>query len=60
VKKGFFSANELQSKKTPSTQGCGLCKLNKTCNSPKMEWTGDGEKKVLIVDEVPGEKEDKK
>lgn len=37
---------------------CGKCGLYKTCNSPKMEPTGQGRKGVLIVAEAPGQTED--
>lgn len=37
---------------------CGACGLYKQCRSPKMPWSGKGEKKVLIVAEVPSRTED--
>jgi len=37
---------------------CDKCKLYKGCQSPKMEYTGDGERKILVVAEAPGETED--
>lgn len=39
---------------------CGKCGLYKQCKSPKMPVDGDGKKKILIVGEAPGEKEDEK
>lgn len=38
---------------------CGKCGLYKTCNSPKMKWSGEGRKKILILAEAPGETEDR-
>lgn len=37
---------------------CGVCGLYKTCESPKMEPSGKGKKKILIVGEAPGADED--
>lgn len=37
---------------------CEACKLYKTCNSPKMEISGHGEKGLMIVGEFPGFVED--
>jgi|GEM_PF-250259 len=37
---------------------CEECSLYKRCNSPKMEYTGEGRLKCLIIAEAPGEKED--
>jgi len=41
-----------------SSVGCISCGLWKTCKSPKMEATGKGKKRILIVAEAPGETED--
>lgn len=38
---------------------CGLCGLYKTCRSPKMEPTGKGKRKILIIAEAPGAEEDR-
>jgi uracil-DNA glycosylase family 4 len=42
-----------------SNSGCKRCPLQKDCKSPKMEFQGKGEKKVLILFENPTSKEDK-
>lgn len=39
---------------------CGRCGLYKTCHSPKMKPTGRGKRRVLVVAEAPGEREDAK
>lgn len=59
--KGFFSPSQLaQFKEPPNLYAkCGLCKLYKTCNSPRMEPSGKGKSGVLIVGEAPGANEDR-
>ena len=52
---GFFSTIELA---TAAPAGCSGCGLYKTCLHPKMEPSGDGDKRILIVAEAPGEEED--
>lgn len=37
---------------------CGACGLYKNCKSPKMPVTGWGRRRILVVAEAPGEKED--
>jgi DNA polymerase len=37
---------------------CLKCGLYKRCKHPKMEYTGNGKKKCLIIAEAPGEDED--
>ena len=37
---------------------CEICGLYKKCKSPKMRYTGGGEKKILIIGESPGRDED--
>lgn len=56
----FFSESTLlQTKRVRSSvPKCSLCKLYKTCNSPKMPVSGRGKKKILIVAEAPGKNED--
>jgi len=51
--KGFFSAEEMG-----KPDFCDECGLFRTCNSPKMSYTGNGKKKTLIIAEAPGEEED--
>lgn len=65
---GFFSLAELNSfaEKSPRRAakvdggGCVDCGLHKMAMSPKMPYTGSGKKRILIVAEAPGEKEDQK
>lgn len=58
---GFFPRSKVVSKKPPSKIAkCGACKLNKTCLSPRMPHSGEGQRKVLIVAEAPGADEDKR
>jgi len=42
------------------TTGCSSCGLATGCLHPKMEPTGEGRKKILVLAEAPGEDEDKK
>lgn len=56
---GFF----LSGAKQPNTPTslvplCGACGLFKTCITPRMPVTGDGELGILIIAEAPGETED--
>jgi len=57
--KGFFQPSQLISKPPASlVPKCGACGLFKTCHSPKMEPSGRGIKKILVVGEAPGATED--
>lgn len=59
---GFFSQSELL-KPRPRlsfSPKCGLCKLNKGCKTPKMPYSGEGKKKILVIGEAPGALEDKR
>ena len=57
---GFFAPSDTLDKApvVSSIPKCGRCGLFKTCKSPKMELVGKGRRKILIVGEAPGEKED--
>lgn len=58
---GFFKASELISKAPMSRiPQCGSCGLHKACNSPKMPVSGEGRRKILLVGEAPGKKEDER
>ena len=58
---GFFPDGLIQMAEPASTiPQCGACGLYKGCKSPKMEPTGNGKRKVLIVGEAPGNEEDRK
>ena len=58
--KPFFESGELGDIKISNQdeQDCNKCGLFKTCISPKMPYTGEGRKKILIIAESPGETED--
>ncbi len=57
--KGFFTVTErLRKAPLPLLPRCGECKLDKGCNSPKMAISGKGHKKILVVGEAPGSRED--
>lgn len=58
---GFFSSSELQVVKSPTLEipRCGACKLERNCESPKIEVVGEGRKKILIVGDAPGKEEDR-
>ena len=57
---GFFSTSDTTQSLhlNYSVARCGACKLYKSCQSPKMEPTGKGRRKILIVGEAPGRNED--
>lgn len=58
---GFFTSSDSQtSEPIHRVSGCGACKLHRTCNSPRMEPTGKGEKGILILAEAPGKTEDER
>jgi uracil-DNA glycosylase family 4 len=68
---GFFYSDEEKKKKVArisrkgsgtrqKKQGCEACGLSKTCNSPKMPYSGKGKKKILVIGEAPGATEDEK
>lgn len=60
---GFFSRGEeekLSIGGSSRTLSCEDCKLYKGCASPKMEPSGKGRKKVLVIAEAPGLTEDEK
>lgn len=58
---GFFVRSELVSEKVKGSllPQCGACGLYKTCQNPKMPYTGKGRREILIVAEAPGKEEDK-
>lgn len=54
--KGFFEKENIE--KGNQQSNCLKCRLYKTCVSPKMKLTGKGEKKIFVIAEAPGKKED--
>ena len=59
--RGFFSDDEIakHTKQSSLTEpNCNKCGLYRDCKSPKMGYTGKGEKKILIIAESPGKSED--
>jgi len=58
---GFFKNYIPKPKRTTSRSldSCESCGLYRNCHSPKMEYTGEGKRKVLIVAEAPGQTEDR-
>ena len=57
---GFFRRTELNQVQAPELllPQCGLCKLYKGCQSPKMQPTGNNQRGVMIIGEAPGRYED--
>lgn len=57
---GFFpqSVWTSESPQQSLVPKCEACGLYKTCNSPYMPVSGEGQKGILIVGEAPGEDED--
>lgn len=51
--RGFFSKEDVQVERN-----CQACGLFKTCRSPRMNYTGQGGMRALIIGEAPGETED--
>ena len=58
-KKSFLKKPKPTKRKGKIEYGCEECGLWKNCNSPKMDATGNGEKEILIVAEIPGVTEDR-
>lgn len=58
--KGFLSDDEIESvsRNKSQTSACAECGLYKHCKSPRMEFTGRGRKRTLIIAEMPGREED--
>jgi DNA polymerase len=62
--KGFLSKQEveqgkkLEFKTVQKAPDCLKCGLFRHCNSPKMQVTGEGHLKILILAEAPGKEED--
>ena len=59
---GFFNLSDhVDVKPSPSRiPHCGACGLYKRCSSPKMPYSGEGKRKVLILGEAPGKNEDER
>ena len=57
---GFFKLHEIAGSDPDSAFGCGTCQLSKTCIHPRMKAHGEGRKKIMIIAEAPGEKEDQR
>lgn len=58
---GFYSPTIWDQRQPLSlVADCGRCGLYRKCQSPRMEPTGKGRKRVLILAEAPGENEDKR
>lgn len=57
--KGFFNLRKQESKKIPEVKDpCEICGLHKDCISPKMDYTGQGFKKIFVLAEAAGKSED--
>jgi uracil-DNA glycosylase family 4 len=69
--RGFFNIRATETKEkrkltAPSTNtrksnkvyDCETCGLYEKCQSPKMEYSGEGKRGVLIIAEAPGKSED--
>ena len=62
--KGFLSKQEVEQgrqlnfKTVQKAPNCLECGLFRHCNSPKMQVTGEGKKKILFIAEAPGKEED--
>ncbi len=58
VRRGSPSGVKRTGTSTAKVPTCEDCGLYKNCVSPKMTYTGQGAKKILIVAEAPGAAED--
>src|SRR5690606_35816912 len=58
---GFCKKEDTMSLKVTGSKSlsCFSCGLFKTCNSPKMEPYGNFKKKIMIIGEFPGERDDR-
>lgn len=59
----FFPLTKAKAKtkkKVLGGGGCEQCGLYRTCHTPRMEATGDGEKGIFVLAEAPGAEEDAK
>lgn len=53
---GFFDFSNKDAKTRDPV--CFLCGLYKGCKTPKMQYSGEGRKGILVVSEAPGRTED--
>jgi len=58
--KGFFEIEEVPEERKGGRLSCLQCGLYKTCHSPKLEPSGEGGKRIMIIGESPGEFVDRK
>ncbi len=59
IRQGFFKPSEIASTKPLKLIAeCDKCGLWRGCTSPKMEVSGRGKRKILVVGEAPGRDED--
>ncbi len=58
---GFFSMEETKSKTRPSGKAfsCASCGLYKDINSPRMEPFGGYEKQIMVIGDMPTERDDR-
>lgn len=59
---GFFQAGTFAKAPAANVNAtvpyCGACGLWRNCRSPKMPWSGEGLRGILVVGEAPGKTED--
>lgn len=55
---GFFNSKPKKMNSSSKVYDCDRCGLHRTCNTPKMDYSGDGERGILIVADQPSEAED--
>ena len=58
--RGFFHKSQLTTRKAPPSlvPKCGSCGLFQSCLSPKMPTGGEGDRRILIVGNMPTASED--
>lgn len=58
-RRGFFAGSQLVSKAPVGLHPkCGACGLHRHCQTPKMEVSGLGERRIMVIGEAPGEADD--
>ncbi len=62
MKAFFFKEDKSNTKRNriEISNPCQICGLDKCCITPKMPYTGEGKKKILIIAEAPGKSEDER
>lgn len=57
---GFFNVNQYQVRKprVSNFTGCGICRLNKSCKTPRLPEYGLGKAGIMFIADAPSKRED--